>query len=634
MCGIAGIVGKPKDVDFAILKQMAKGLAHRGPDDEGIRRFDLPDGSVLGLVHRRLSIIDLSASGHQPMANEDSKAWITYNGELYNYKELRNDLKQKGHIFKSHSDAEVIVHSYEEWGVECLQKFRGMFAFCIWDNQKQRLFLAVDRMGIKPLYYCQPSHGIFIFSSEMRVILKTGLIPQRLNPRAINSFLAFGAVQAPETMIEGIDAFLPATRLTYGLEDGKKEFIQYWRPFQSQESDIRNENKAIALTRECLRDSVKGHLVADVGVGIFLSGGTDSSAVTALASELNSKIETFSVVFSEAGFSEREYSRLIARQYQSNHKEIVLSQEDVLGTLPDALSSMDQPSIDGINVYTISRAVREKGIKVVLSGQGGDEVFGGYSTFRRIPLLEKLTPLARFFSFNKANNSAGRAFNATDLHNVRSKISQILHSGQDTLSIYLILRQLFSREARKFLISDEFATAVDKGVCAEVVDSISDEIKGLDAFSSVSLLEMRFYLANMLLRDGDCMSMAHGLEVRVPFLDHRLLATVSRIHPKIKSSAPPKHLLLKAMGEALPESIWRRPKMGFVFPWEIWLRDRLRSRIESLLSDFSGQKAAVLNIGNCLKLWDMFISNKKGITWSRAWSIYVLLNWIRDNIDS
>ncbi len=636
MCGIAGILGHSKHIKESTLEAMAQALAHRGPDDQGIELFKIGNNKdlYLGLVHRRLSIIDLSRAGHQPMSNSDSTIWITYNGEIYNYIEIHNELKAKGYIFKSHSDTEVIISAYQEWGIECLQRFRGMFAFALWDQRKKILFLAVDRFGIKPLYFYKGKEGLFLFSSEVRTILHSSLVEKEIEPLAVNSFLAYGAVQAPFTMIKGIYSLLPGQYLIYDFKYHNTHIVSYWSPTLAlSDKPLVNKNKAIKKLRDILEDSIQQHLVSDVPVGLFLSGGIDSSSVVALANKLKEgSLQTFSVTFPELLFSEGKYSRLIAKRYSRNHTEIKISENDLLNFLPQALGAMDQPTINGINAYAISSVVRSRGIKVVLSGQGGDEVFGGYSTFKRIPTIQRMYNLVRPLPLS-IREKVGRVVDGFMNRDViKSKISQILESEGDVFFLYLILRQLFSPKARRYLMKDGNGGTTVNGIPLVVVESLTSEIKQLDLFSKISLLELRLYLANMLLRDGDFMCMAHGLEVRVPFLDHKLVEFVFNISSKMKlRNNLPKPLLVKAMGNLLPKEIYMRPKMGFTFPWEFWLRNKLRPQVEEVLNNFPVNNGMGLNIKECQNLWSMFLQSKSGVTWSRAWAIYVLLSWVRRN---
>lgn len=637
MCGIAGIIGHRSFVQEPILETMAKGLAHRGPDDEGVEviQVDVEKNCCLGLAHRRLSIIDLSKTGHQPMCNEDGTIWITYNGEIYNFMEIRDALKIKGYKFKSNSDTEVVVCAYEEWGLECLQQFQGMFAFAIWDQKKKLLFLAVDRFGIKPLYFHKSRKELFLFSSEVRALLDSGLTEKKIEPMAVDSFLSYGAVQAPLTLIKEVYSLLPAHYLAYNFQTCEMNIVQYWSPSDNlSNKPLNDEAETIEKLRGILQNTIKKHLVSDVPVGLFLSGGIDSSAIVAIANTFaEGSLHSFSVTFSESAFSEGKYSQLIADRYCKNHTEIKLSAEDLLSFLPLAIKAMDQPTINGINTYAISKVVRKNGIKVVLSGQGGDEVFGGYPTFRRIPIIKGIYNLVKPLPFSM-RKTIGHTIDILGRRGmIGSKLSQILESDGDTLSLYLILRQLFSAKARKYLTGKNYGGKLANGIPLQVVQSLTKEMKELDnTFSEVSILELRLYLSNMLLRDGDFMSMAHGLEVRVPFLDHEIVEFVFNVSSRVKlRNNLPKPLLVKAMGELLPKEVYSRPKMGFTFPWEVWLKNQLHAQMEDLIYGCPENSEIGLNMKNCQYLWKMFLQDSSGVTWARVWAIYVLLCWCREN---
>lgn len=636
MCGIAGILGSPDTVHRPVLEAVSNLLAHRGPDDQGIEvlKVDEGQGVLLGLVHRRLSIIDLSPAGHQPMKDEETGNWIVYNGEIYNYQDLRQSLIEVERVFKSTSDTEVVLKAYDQYGTRCLERLRGMFAFAIWDERDKKLFMAVDRFGIKPFYYYLGTKREFYFSSEVRALMHSGLVEKTIEPAALDSFLAYGAVQAPLTIIKGVRSLLPAHYATYDTRTNEMQTSQYWSPGKRVTSGrIDNENDAIAGLREILHDSVNKHLVSDVQVGLFLSGGIDSSSIVATANTLaHGELRSFSVSFAELAFSEDRYSQLVARRYCRNHNEIRLSAEELLGFLPRAIEAMDQPTVDGINTYCISKAVKEAGIRVVLSGQGGDEVFGGYETFKRIPLISKSAWAFHVLPSSlriRIGHIIDRLLNKPF---VGSKFARILESDGKPLSTCLILRQLFSPNTRKLLREGACESQVFNGLPHESVCMLAREMEGLDLFSTISLLELRLYLANMLLRDGDFMSMAHGIEVRVPYLDHELVDYVFSISSHIKfPNSLPKPLLVKTMGDLLPKEIYSRAKMGFTFPWEMWLRDQLRPQIEDLLFSLPAANAAGLHMRNCQYLWKKFLGIEESVSWARVWAIYIILSWCQKN---
>jgi len=638
MCGIAGILAKSACVNERTLAVMAASLAHRGPDDEGMQILRAAGGGDLsvGLVHRRLSIIDLSSAGHQPMTDERSGNWIVFNGEIYNHRELRLELERLGHVFRSQSDTEVILKAYAQYGTECVDRLDGMFAFAIWDSRARELFLAVDRFGIKPLYVFEMD-GLFAFASELRTLLKSGPVPREVEPRAVESYLAYGAVQAPLTMVRNVRAMLPAESMVYRVKDRSSRRCTYWRPAQTAAGGHRESSRdAVAAAREILADSVSRHLVSDVPVGLFLSGGIDSSAIVALAnSGRGGSLRSFSVDFAEDRYSERKYADRVAGRYCPDHARIRICEQDLLGFLPQALEAMDQPTVDGINVYAISRAVRQAGIKVVLSGQGGDELFGGYLAFRHVPRIlaaqsafRRLPPGLRSVAGNFADVVLRQRW-------IGSKIAQLVRSDPDMLTTYLTYRQLFNPRSRERLLRNRVTSGTIHGVPAEVVEEMNAEIRGLDPFDCLSILEMRLFMANTLLRDGDFMSMAHGLEIRVPFLDRRVAEFVFGVAPSLKSPrGVAKRLLVQAMSDLLPREILYRRKMGFMFPWDLWLRQALRPRIEQTLEQFPEDNGLGLCMSSCRAVWERFLHGARGVTWPRVWAIYVLSAWYERNMET
>ena len=627
MCGVGGALG-PRERIGGLLQKLEPALAHRGPDDAGCEIVDLAEpGTELGLVHRRLSIIDLTAAGHQPMRDAATGNWISYNGEIYNYRGLRTRLQGLGHSFTSDSDTEVILKAYGEWGVDCLQRLRGMFAFALWDQRAQRLLLAVDRLGIKPLYYCRTDDGLLLFASEVRALLATECVPRRVDPSGLESYLAFGSVQAPHTIVQGVRCLRPGH---YALVDGRGQLARresYWTPPFVPAAAIGGHAPGQAADlREALAESVRLHLVGDVPVGLFLSGGIDSSSLVALASR-DGPVQTFSVVFPEADFSEAPYSRLVAERYRTEHCEISLDQEACLDLLPDALSAMDQPTADGVNVYAISRAIRQAGFKVALSGQGGDELLTGYATYRLALGYMRLLPLVRRIPISLRRLLAD-AWRSSRRGLVGHKMSDLLQASDDTaLSAYLVLRSLFLDGARRELFELGAGSPLE-GIPEEVAGELREWGAGLDPVNRISLYELRTYLANTLLRDSDIMGMAHGLEIRVPFLDHELVEAIAGVPGTAKyGTHKPKPLLLDAMGDLLPREVAHRPKAGFTFPWEHWLRGRLRPLVDECLGNEEQGERIGLNAQFCHELWTAFQQRRGGVSWARVWGLFCLYSW-------
>ena len=627
MCGINGIYGLS---DEQLAKQkihaMNNCMKHRGPDDEGM--LVKPP---IALGHRRLSIIDLSSAGHQPMSSYNERYQIVYNGELYNYKELKFELQrvvaktgQEAYFFQTHTDTEVILAAYARWGNECVHRFNGMFAFAIWDNKLQELFIARDRMGIKPLYYLY-TNGIFGFASEIRTLMAAKLVTSAVDEQSLIDYLRYQTVHAPRTIIKGVRMLLPGHSITVTKDSVK--IRKYWQLNEPLVKPvIKQSYKEVCQDiHQLLTKSVERRLIADVPFGAFLSGGIDSSAIVALMNQVSSEqVKTFSVTFDESKFSESKYAALVAKKYNTDHHEIKLSPVDFLNQLPDALASMDHPSGDGPNTFIVSKATKAAGIKMALSGLGGDELFGGYQVFKRSAELNK----------NNLVKYAPRFLRALG-GNILTKIKPGIAS--EKIAAYLKKEQLdfesFYVLSRQVLLDSQIAELVDFNV--EVKNKVSElltenhlplENKNV---STVSTAEIVTYMQNVLLRDADQMSMAHALEVRVPFLDYTLVEYVLNLPDTFKNVITPKKLLIDAMGDLLPPEIVNRPKMGFVLPWEHWIKNELRAFCEQKLMQLGKRKG--FKEEGILKLWKSFLNNNSRVSWSRIWILVVLENWLESN---
>jgi asparagine synthase (glutamine-hydrolysing) len=632
MCGIVGIVAQNSRVDPEMLERATDSLAHRGPDDAGtviVREGD-PAQFEVGLGNRRLAILDLSPLGHQPMWDAETGNWIVYNGEIYNFREIRGELQREGVRFASHSDTEVLLKAYGRWGEAALPKLRGMFAFAIWDAQRHRLFLARDPMGIKPVYY--GSFGeVFLFASELRVLLDTGLVPRRLDRAGLLNYLNFGSSCDPITLIQGIFCLRPGHFLTW--QQGTVRETAYWDPLEHAWHSESNLLSATALQRQGLEEEIFATIeqcvsmqtVSDVPVGVFLSGGIDSSSLVGVLSRRGFRVSTFSLVFTEAAYSEADYSRIVAKKFATDHHEILVSQEEALKAIPDVLDAMDQPTIDGFNTYLVSRETRAAGIKVALSGLGGDELFAGYSSFKTVPQME------RFWQYwgsvpgflRQALVGAFSAF-ASDTDHSR-KLSAMVASNSRLVHPYFLTRMLFTPQQ-----IDSLLHSCDPQIMERANAAFAEEWRkttDLDSINRVSYLESRCYMLNTLLRDSDTMSMANGLEIRVPLIDHQLAEQLLALPGAWKMDQPtPKNLLVRALRGALPDEIVHRRKRGFVLPFEHWLRDPLRAEVESALRTIArGPLAEVLHSEKVGKIWEDFLVGHT--SWSRPWSLYVLHRW-------
>ncbi len=638
MCGIFGIVARNARVKPEVLERGTLSLAHRGPDDSGtvLLRDTIPCPVEIGLGNRRLAILDLSPLAHQPMHDPETGNWIVYNGEMYNFRDVRQELERAGTSFVSHSDTEVLLKAYARWGEACLEKFRGMFAFAIWDAYHHRLFLARDPMGIKPLYYAQ-SDAYFVFASEVRTLLGTGLVPRRLDHAGLVNYLTFGSAYDPLTLVEGVRALPAGHTLTW--KDGKLQQSRYWDLVDdedigqnSSEVSLQDEELVSKQLQPILEEAVRMQLVSDVPVGVFLSGGIDSSALVSILSRGDVTPSTFSIVFRETEFSEAEHSRTVAAKFRTNHHEISVSQTDVLASIADALHAMDLPTMDGVNTYFVSREARKAGVKVALSGLGGDEVFAGYSSFRTVPRMERFAQWWRYVPGAVRSPLASAFASLARESDQNRKLVSLARGNGHILHPYFLSRTLFTPGQQDLLFpyGAEVAEAA-----AESLNLSLQRARPLDAVNRVSYLESRCYMLNTLLRDADFMSMSQGLEVRVPLIDHRLAKMVLALPGRWKLNGVPKKLLVGALAGSLPEEIVHRPKRGFTLPFEHWMRQELRSEIEPVL-DAKRIKAGPLGgllDANCVQqVWKDFLRGT--ISWSRPWSLYVLQRWCELHLQS
>lgn len=625
MCGITGIVSQAliKEKRQGIVQGMNDRLAHRGPDSDGIW-----SGDSVCLGHRRLSIIDLSCESNQPFFSNDKRYVIVYNGELYNYKDLKLELQraafgtaEQPYFFKTNSDTEVILAAFIRWGSKCLQFFNGMYAFAIYDTQKKKLFIARDRIGVKPLYYYYGDEG-FIFASEIRPLIHSGIRSFELNKEVLAEYFMYQTVLAPNTMVKGIKMLMPGDYIE--IEEGKVSICEYYSVNKiSRESENLTYQQVCSKVNELLSLSVQQRLVADVPFGAFLSGGIDSSAVVGLMSKVSSEqIQTFNVSFDESEFSESRYAQIIAKKYNTKHHEIKLTPADFLKQLPDALAAMDHPSGDGPNTYIVSKATKEAGVTMALSGIGGDELFAGYDVFKRMSALNKKAWLNALPLF--VRNTGGAIIKAKKNTVVGHKIAELL--SQPTINFktaYPLNRTVFTRkELSSFLKNADPFKEINKIVSGAA--QIKDHL-----LSAVSICEINTYLQNTLLRDTDQMSMAVALEVREPFLDYKLIDFVLSVNDEFKFPHTPKKLLTDSLGDLLPPEIVNRPKMGFTLPWQQWLKNDLKTFCEKNIEELSSrdfcQPDAITD------LWQRFLKNDPNVIWSRVWHLVVLNHWMVTN---
>lgn len=619
------------------LARATEAIRHRGPDDSGVQviKVAAPSPLEVGLGNRRLSILDLSPAGRQPMCDPETGNWIVYNGEVFNFRAVRDRLEGEGVRFTSQSDTEVVLKAYGRWGERCLEEFRGMFAFAVWDAPRRRLFVARDRLGVKPLYYSHAG-GHFSFSSEVRALLEGGLVPRRLSRAGLLDYLSFGSACDPASLVEGVSALRPGHYLTW--EGGRVDEVEYWDLGGGGQGRARAEaaspaganggggRKTPDELRGVLIEAVSLRLVSDVPVGVFLSGGIDSSLLVGLISrEIGASVNTFSIVFDEADYSEASFSRDVARRFGTDHHETLLSQDEAFEAVPRALAAMDQPTVDGINTYVVSREARRAGLKVALSGLGGDEVFAGYSTFRRVARMERFASAWGRLPASVRGAAAAGVSNFMPRGYGAHKLNTLVRGEGGGTHPYFLSRMLFVPEQRRRLLRSGGPVVSEQAERAAA--DMLRRAGHFDEVNRVSYLELRNYMVNTLLRDADSMSMAHGLEVRVPLLDHKLVEHVFSLPGGMKvDRRTPKPLLVGAVAGLLPDEVVYRPKRGFTLPFESWLRGRFRGEMERVLVHAADNPAQeFIDRGAVRQTWQDFLSGD--LSWSRPWALYVLGRW-------
>lgn len=588
MCRIAGLIHPPFSGAELTghIKAMCTVQQHGGPDDEGIA---IHENQHLALGHRRLSLLDLSPAGHQPMRFGGYE--IVFNGEIYNFERLKTELQQLGHVFQSHSDTEVILHAYQQWGKACFSRFNGMFALALYDPQQAEIVLARDVAGIKPLYYYQEGKTL-AFASEVKAFSQCG-IPLAEDPNWKIYFLSFGFIPEPHSTLEKVKQLAPGTAWSFHLPSGKTQsfcFEQFH--FESRYTD---RQEVVALIRSELAASVERHLISDAPIGVFLSGGIDSSIISILAAKAaQSPIQTLSVSFQEGAYDESDYQKIVQQQIDSQHTHYRVTEKDYLAALPTLSQAFDQPSNDAINSWFICRCAQQNGLKAVLSGLGGDELFGGYPSFNRI------------HSANSLRHLPLRLFKIAD-HLSDDRLKKLVFLSEDrTYADYLFLRGFYTPKTISKLLD---ATETEIKTALQALTYPNPEKASLHPKNYVSWLEQNIYMRSQLLKDTDYMSMQHGVEVRVPFLDKDFLHLAHQIAPEIKFDPKvPKALLIAAFKEILPPEVWNRKKMGFTFPFQEWNKKHPEIR---KISEHGNKQVA--------KLGQQFLKNK--LHWSRCFAL-------------
>jgi asparagine synthase (glutamine-hydrolysing) len=583
MCGIAGVLefGRDTRANAAALREMCRVISHRGPDDDGF----YTDGAV-GIGMRRLSIVDV-AGGHQPISNEDGTLWIVFNGEIYNHLALREQLIARGHRYSTHSDTETVIHLYEEYGADCVQHLRGMFAFAIWNRNTKMLFIARDRLGIKPLYYKLTPERL-LFGSEIKAVLAHGGIRPEFNRAALPEYLAFGYLSGEETFYAGIRKLLPGHTMTVGL-NGKTEIRQYWDLDASKPHESRDESYYVQSYRELLEGAVNSHLMSDVPLGVFLSGGVDSSAVAALMTKLRREpVETFSVGYTEHAYSELPFARTVSDHIHSRHHEVLVSEQDFFAALPHLIWHEDEPIVwpSSVSLYFVSRLARER-VTVVLTGEGADETLAGYTryafTLKNAAMdraYRSVVPgvLRRGLRNTVANSSL---LGAT----LRRKLEHtfLAKDGNSWASFYFDnFFSAFSEAEQSGLLTSEFAREAAPSTAYKNVLDYWERSSG-ELLQRLLYTDIKTYLVELLMKQ-DNMSMAASIESRVPFLDHVLVEFATRIPREVQiQGLAGKRILKKAVEDLLPHSILYRPKLGFPTPWSGWLAGPRLENIREVL---------------------------------------------------
>jgi len=634
MCGICGKLnfdGRP--VDEGLIRKMCSVLAHRGPDDEGVYTSKHGARSTehgIGLGHRRLSIIDLD-TGHQPMSNEDGSIRIVYNGEVYNFLRLREDLEKKGHRFRTRSDTEVIIHLYEDYGPDCVKYLRGMFAIAIWDSPRQRLFLARDRLGQKPLVYTLTSSS-FIFGSEIKAILADPQIKREVDLEALHHYLTYGYVPAPLTIFKGIKKLPPAHTLVW--EKGQVKIERYWSLSYIPKLQLKEEEYVPRLL-ELLKESVKLRLISDVPLGAFLSGGVDSSAVVAMMAELSDRpVKTFSIGFEEASFNELKFARIVSRRFGTEHHEFVVK-PDALEILPKLIWHYNEPYADSsaIPTYYVSQITRQH-VTVALNGDGGDEAFAGYERYLANKIARSYEKIPAFIREGVILPLINRLPEDTTRKSLTRRIKRFTAAIRETPERrYVRWVSIFNNLQKKELYSSEMREGMVDLDSVNLLVDVYRQAKADNFLDSTMFVDCMTSLPDDLLVKVDIASMANSLEARSPFLDHKLVEFAASLPPDLKlKGKTTKYILKKALKEYLPKDILYRDKMGFGVPIGRWFRNELKDYAYEILLDTRAKERGYFNPDSVKKILDEHTSGRID-HWCRIWGLLNLELWHRMFMD-
>jgi asparagine synthase (glutamine-hydrolysing) len=642
MCGIAGIIGHLDDRNHNALERMNDAMVHRGPDASGTWVSE-PDSRGWGALfaHRRLSILDLSPAGAQPMVDPATGHVIVFNGEIYNFRDLRARLVAEGQELRSTGDTAVMLRALGLHGPGAVGWLRGMFAFACWDPKERRLLLARDPLGIKPLYLARssdPGAGWSVaFASELRALLASGLLgAPRLDPQAVASSVWNGFVVGPGTAVKGVDLLWPGRLLEFDGAGKEVRQQDFWRIPDCATDPITDEHSLAAILEEGLRL----HLASDVPLAVLLSGGVDSSVIANLAQRAaQTPIHTFTLAFEEDELNEGPIARQIAAAIGTQHHEVALTEPRFVENLEGALDSLDQPTFDGLNAYYISQAIRGAGFTVALSGTGGDELFGGYTSYRDLPVLQRWSRRAAWVPHGLQVTAATlatwplrRSGGAVPPQTRWAKLPEMVRHGDDLLALYQFAYALFLPGFQRELLAPGFAEALADGLPLAMRQRIIAETRGRTPLSAISVMEQRLFLGERLLRDNDVASMASSLEQRVPLVDQLLYESVDRLPDQARYRPLGRKAMLRRIGlRGLDPALFERPKSGFVLPFDRWIRRGLKDAMDQTMRDPQAIAPAGLDPAAVERLWRAFLDGAPGMYWSRVWSVYVFIRWCHRN---
>ena len=612
MCGIAGIYSLllSEEELSNVVQKMTDTIAHRGPDDQG---YWIQEGFAVG--HRRLSIIDVSDSGHQPMFSADGNVVMVFNGEIYNYLELKQTLSDY-FDFRTQSDTEVIIAAYQHWGEQFVPHLNGMFAIALYNRKLDQLLLYRDRIGEKPLYYFRNQNEV-IFSSEIRSILSSGCVQRELDQEALQEYVMTQTVSFPKTIVKDVRAMMPGTYLKISRESFEE--LRYW-DFNREREELPSLPEIKKKVRQELYRSVEWRMRADVDFGAFLSGGLDSSVMVALMTEISERrIHTFSIGFEEKQWDESEIAENVARKFSTQHTKLILNSHHFLGEIENAINALDHPSGDGVNTFVVSKVTQQHGIKMALSGLGGDELFGGYPIFTR---MHRTRNLRKFLWFPPV-----------PLNWLEKVLSTGWNGVQVDRMVHVLRSANFSNSAMYH--ADRIVNGVTS--LSQLLQERVERVKEREwkdwgterLFSSISEAEMKSYMTHVLLRDGDQMSMANALEIRVPFLDYQLIEEVLNLPDHVKMGAHPKQLLIDLFRDTIPSEVYERRKQGFAFPWRNWMLNEINGYCQAGLNELGARTN--LDQGVLQQWWKAFNAKDDKVPWNKIWHLVVLGHWMKNN---